>query len=272
MRRYRLPRPWGWLHLVAGGDGPPLIMVHGLGGSCQDFFVLAQYLASRYTLFLPDLPGFGRSDKPDLPYGPAFFALELAAMAAELGIKRAHWLGHSLGGQVVLALALTQPELAQRLVGVCPAGGHLGPTTLQRSLLAALTNGQDRLRAFLPWMVNLGVWWCYGDPRHPSRRELTRRVRSQWSGRERPRLERSLIRAAKEHLATPLWSYMSNLQAPLLLIDGVRDRVISGRDLARLAQHLPPGSRHLRLPCGHLPVYTMPYRLSRLVDQFLAGE
>jgi len=247
-------------------------MVHGLGGSCQDFFVLAQYLAPRYTLFLPDLPGFGRSDKPDLPYGPAFFAVELAAMAAELGLKRAHWLGHCLGGQAVITLALGQPELVARLVGVCAAGGHQGSSLRHRWLMGLFTNRQDRLRGFLPWMVNIGVWWCYGDPSHHSRRELTRRLRSQWATGERARLERSFIRAAQEHLANPLWPLMGRLHSPLLLIEGARDRVIPGRDLARLARRLPPGSQHLRLPCGHLPVYTMPYRLSRLVDQFLAGE
>lgn len=270
MRRYWLSQPWGRLHLVAGGQGPPLVLVHGLGGSCQDFFVMAQYLAPGYTLLIPDLPGFGRSSKPEAPYGPAFFAGVLAEMAAQLGLGRAHWLGHSLGGATVLSLALEHPALLRRLVALCPHGGQVGPTLLQRQLLSRLTNRDDRLRVFLPWLVDLGVYWCYGDPSQPSRRELTRRLRSQWSTAERPLLERSFIRAARNALANPLWPRLGELAAPLLLIEGARDRVIPAANLARLARRMPPGSQHLRLPCGHLPLYTMPYRLSRLVEEFLA--
>ena len=272
MSSYWLARDWGWLHLVAGGQGPPLFLVHGLGGSCQDYYVMAQHLAERYTLLIPDLPGFGRSSKPDVDYGPLLFAHELAALSAELDLERAHWLGHSMGGQAVLVLALEHPELVDRLVAVCPAGGQQEPDMLQSLLLSLLANQDDRLRVFDPWLIGPLVRLCYGDPSHPSRPELTKRLKAQWSTLERPLLERSFIRSARNLLKEPVWRQLGRLQVPIMLIQGTRDRVISSRDLQRLAGQLPPGFRRHMLPCGHLPVYSMPYLLSLLVDEFLAGR
>lgn len=272
MSSYWLARDWGWLHLVAGGQGPPLFLVHGLAGSCQDYYVMAQHLAERYTLIIPDLPGFGLSSKPDVDYGPLLFAHELAALSTELGLGRAHWLGHSMGGQAVLALGLEHPEVVDRLVTVCPVGVRQGPNLRQNLFFSLLANQDDRLRVFDPWVIGPLVRCCYGDPGHPSRPEFTQRLKAQWSTKERPLLERSFIRSTRNLLEEPPWLQLGRLQAPLMLIQGTRDRVIPSRDLQRLVEQLPPGFRRHVLPCGHLPIYSMPYMLSLLVDEFLAGK
>lgn len=270
-KSYRLPFAWGRLHLIAGGQGPPLFMVHGLGGSCHDFLAMAPDLSRDYTLLVPDLPGFGYSDKPDLPYGPEFFAQVMAQVAGQLGLRRAHWLGHSMGGQVVFTLALDRPEMVRSLVAVCPAGGQAGANRWQRALQTVLATRDDRLRFFSPALLNLAIRLCYGDPGHPSRTELTRRVRAQWAGPERPLLERSLVRSAHAILAQPVWPRLGGLQAPVLLLQGRLDRVVAAGELQRLYAHLPAGARWEMLPCGHLPVYSMAPELAALARGFLRG-
>lgn len=270
-RSYWLPFAWGRLHLAAGGQGPLLFLVHGLGGSCHDFLAMAPDLARDFTLLIPDLPGFGYSDKPDLPYGPSLFAQVMAQLAVQLTISRAHWLGHSMGGQIVFRLALERPELVRSLVAVCPAGGQDGANLWQRAMQKLLVGGDGRLRFFLPSMIALVIRMCYGDPRHPSRAELTRRVRAQWEGPERPNLERSLVRSAQAILAQPVWPSLGGLQSPALLVQGARDRVVGGGEIHRLYAHLPPGARWEVLPCGHLPVYSMAPELAALTRGFLQG-
>lgn len=270
-KSYQLSFDWGHMHLVAGGRGKPLFMVHGLGVSCHDFLTMAPELAQNFTVLIPDLPGFGYSDKPDLPYSPAFFAQVMAQTAERLGLKRAHWLGHSMGGQTVLTLALDRPEMVRAVVAVCPAGGQAGPNAWQRAAQSMLATDEGRFRFFCPCLVNLAIRMCYGDPSHPSRPELTRRVRAQWESPERPRLERSLIRSGRAILEQPVWPRLGQLQAPVLLVQGGLDRVVTAAEVQRLYSHLPAGARWEVLPSGHMPVYSMAPELSAMVRGFLRG-
>ncbi|MBU4566656.1 MAG: alpha/beta fold hydrolase [Desulfarculus sp.] len=270
-KSYRLAFDWGRMHLVAGGQGEPLFMVHGLGGSCHDFLAMAPELARDHTLLIPDLPGFGYSDKPDLPYSPEFFAQVMTQTSERLGLKRAHWLGHSMGGQIAFTLGLERPELVRSVVAVCPAGGQDGANGWQSFLQNVVATKDDRFLFFCPCLVNLATRMCYGDPNHPSRAELTRRVRAQWEGPERPLLERSLVRSGRAILEQPVWPRLGKLQPPVLLVQGERDRVVAAVELQRIYSHLPPGARWEALPCGHMPVYTMAPELSAMVRGFLRG-
>ena len=271
LRRYWLRRDWGRLHLAVGGQGPALWLVHGLGGSGYDFHAMAEYLRSHFTLLIPDLPGFGDSDKPDLAYSPRWFAAELAKTCDELDLESTLWLGHSMGGQTVLCQALERPGLVRGLMGVCPSGGHFRASRRQKALLCLLTRPDDHLRLFHPSLINLAVRWCYGDPSHPSRPELVRRTRAQWESLQGPLLERSLVRSARALLAEPVWPQLKGLSMPVMLVGGERDRVISQRELGRLLGHLPPDTPYELLPCGHLPVYSMPQELAELTVRFFQG-
>ncbi|BEQ14935.1 alpha/beta hydrolase [Desulfoferula mesophila] len=246
-------------------------MVHGLGGSCHDFLPMASRLADDFSLLIPDLPGSGYSDKPDLPYGPGFYAQVLSQAAKNLGVERAHWLGHSMGGQVVFSLALERPGLLRSLVAVCPAGGHDGASGWKGFLEKVLVNKNQRLRFFEPWMINLSTRAIFGDPRHPARLELTRRVRAQWMGPERPLLERSLVRSGVAILDQPVWPRLHEIQTPVLLVQGEQDQVVPPVEIQRLYAQLPTGARWESLPCGHMPVYTMVPELVSLVRDFLKG-
>ncbi len=272
LRSHWLRRDWGWLHLVAGGQGPTLWLVHGLGGSAHDFYAMAPLLCDNFTLLIPDLPGFGQSDKPDAPYSPAWFAKELAGVCQELGLERALWLGHSMGGHIVLTQAVERPGLVRALVGVCPAGGHLAPGLRHRLLLALFSRPDDHLRFFHPWLLSMAVRWCYGDPRHPSRQELTRRTLALWESLQGPLVERSLVRSARSLLSEPVWPRLEQVATPVMLVGGRRDRVITQRDIGRLLGHLPWGTPYELLPCGHLPVYTMPQELASLATGFFKGK
>lgn len=106
------------LYYERTGAGPPLLMIHGLGSSGDDWAFQRDAFARTHTLILADLRGSGRSSKPHGPYSIAGFAADLWALLDALGIDAAALLGFSLGGAVAFEMALLRPTRVRRLI-VC---------------------------------------------------------------------------------------------------------------------------------------------------------
>src|SRR5262245_52027362 len=104
------------MHVSEGGDGEPIVLVHGFGVSGTYMLPLARELAGRFSVFVPDLPGYGRSDRPETPLGVDGLAAALAACLDALGLERPVLVANSFGCQVVTKLAATRPDRAGRLV------------------------------------------------------------------------------------------------------------------------------------------------------------
>jgi len=128
----------GRIRYLVAGDGPPLVLVHGLGGSATNWCELAPLLAERRRVLVPDLPGHGGSEALPAVSGLQPYADRVAAVMAREGVERAPVAGHSLGGLVVLRLALRRPELVSAIVLAGSAGLSLGGVWL-RNLLTAFT-------------------------------------------------------------------------------------------------------------------------------------
>lgn len=272
-RRLRLAQSWGWQHLLAGGEGPPLFLVHGLGGSHLDYLRLLPFLGSHFTCLAPDLPGHGLSSKPDVSYGTDFFCQTLVELAEALGVDRADWVGHSLGGQVVLWLAASRPQGVGRVAALCPGGGHSQRQPLQRGLLWLLTSG-DRFRFFSPRLLNLGLSHVFGQPylgpdTWSGMAEVRRFNQAFWAAQPQPLLERALIRSARGVLEHSLLGKLGGLTRPVLLVEGQGDRLIPAGQTAALWRDLPPGNQRVSLPGGHVPPYQAPEALAEVLLAFL---
>src|SRR5689334_25140148 len=105
-----------------GGEGSPLLLVHGLGGAAANWIELAPLLAHRHRLLVPDLPGHGGSEALPGVSGLEPFADRVALLAEREGMWPAPVVGHSLGGMVVLRLALRRPDDVSALVLAAGAG------------------------------------------------------------------------------------------------------------------------------------------------------
>src|SRR5215467_7279967 len=97
-------------HVARTGAGWPLLLLHGWPEFWLTWEPVMTRLADRFLLIAPDLRGFGDSDKPSGPFGPADHAADMLALMDALGIRRAGVVGHDVGGAVMQPLARTAPE------------------------------------------------------------------------------------------------------------------------------------------------------------------
>src|SRR6266513_2776711 len=114
------------MRYFVGGEGPPLILVHGLGGAAANWTELVPLLARRPRLLVPDRPGHGGSTALPAVAGLEPFADRVALVAEREGMLPAPVVGHSLGGMVVLRMALRQPDDVPALVLAAAAGLSVG--------------------------------------------------------------------------------------------------------------------------------------------------
>ena len=108
---------------AAGNDAPSMVHVHGFGISGTYLVPTAKRLASRFRTYVPDLPGMGRSMRPDQPLDLPGLARALISYCDAMGIEKTTFVGNSLGCPILVEIATTFPERIDRLILVSPAGG-----------------------------------------------------------------------------------------------------------------------------------------------------
>ncbi len=141
------------VHVKVYGDGPPLLLVHGLMTSSYSWRYVFGPLGERFTCYAPDLPANGRTDAPLGPsYGPRELATWLGEVQRALGIRGCPVIANSMGGYLAMLLALDDPGAMSHLVNVHSPG----VPELRLYALAALR---------LPAVREAVAWWIRRRPR-----------------------------------------------------------------------------------------------------------
>ena len=123
------------VHHVYGGRGSPVVFIHGLGSSgYMEWRQNLEAVATRHRVFAPDLPGYGRTDKPHARYTVPYFARFVRRYLEACGLRSVALIGTSLGGRIALEVALDQPRLVRKLVLVNTLG--LGRPRVRMSQMA----------------------------------------------------------------------------------------------------------------------------------------
>ncbi len=134
------------------GSGPPLLLVHGLMTSSYSWRYVLEPLGERFTVYAPDLPGAGCSDKLAGPYHPEVLAGWIGAFAEHVGIRGCATIGNSMGGYLCMRLALRDPEAMSRLLNLHSPGR---PELRLHALRFALS---------VPGVKAALGWWVRRDP------------------------------------------------------------------------------------------------------------
>ena len=131
-------------YLEEGGSDDNILLVHGLGASAERWTHVIPHLSKKYHLIIPDLIGFGFSDKPSVDYTPDFFSQFIFDFLNTLGITKTSMVGSSLGGQIIAECAITRSKMIEKIVLVSPSGIMKQSTpTFDAYTLAALYPTQD---------------------------------------------------------------------------------------------------------------------------------
>jgi pyruvate dehydrogenase E2 component (dihydrolipoamide acetyltransferase) len=229
-------------YLRAGtGEGLPIVLVHGFGGDLNNWLFNQPVLAERHTVYALDLPGHGRSAK-DVGAGDlAFLSGTLAEFLGALRVERAHLVGHSLGGAVVLALALDHPRRAASLTLISPAG--LGPE-INRSYVAGFVRAARRkeMKAVLQML--------FADPGLVSRDLVEDVLKYKRLDGVAAALE-SIARAAfpNGRQAVVMADHLGELAVPTQVIWGRRDQIVPPAHAealpAKVALHMIESAGHM---------------------------
>jgi pimeloyl-ACP methyl ester carboxylesterase len=261
---------------VSGGDGPPLLLIHGIGGDWRTWEPVLEGLAKRHRVVAVDLPGHGGSAKGAGDYSLGALASGLRDLCGALGIDRATVIGHSLGGGVAMQFTYQFPERCDRLVLV--SSGGLGPDVGLPLRLAVLPGSGLVLSVAAPAARSLiGVAASAGRTLrlHPSPDVA-------FYARTFAALADSATRSA----------FLGTLRG----VVGRRGQLVDARDRLYLAQHMPTlivwGERDAMLPvshghaaheampgsvleifedAGHVPQLDDPRRFVAVVEEFVAG-
>lgn len=106
------------IHYERSGSGRPVLLLHGLGSSAQDWENQIPALAPNFEVIVPDLRGHGRTSKPAGPYSIRQFASDVATFLDELDVGPVRLVGISLGGMVGFQIVADRPDLVSRLVAI----------------------------------------------------------------------------------------------------------------------------------------------------------
>jgi len=139
------------IHYQKMGTGPPLLFVHGWGGTSTSLLPLAR-LFTGYEMIVLDLPGFGKSNLPDPKWGVQEYANLVSQFCLQLGLKNITYFGHSFGGSLGIYLASTKPDLFKKLILCNSAYKRTSPSQSGFPLMKRLPIGMKRFlyRIFFP--------------------------------------------------------------------------------------------------------------------------
>ncbi len=248
-----------------GGDGIPLVLIMGVGGSCQGWTVLTvPELSKDRTNVIFDNRGAGRSGDPGTDFSTADLARDTLAVLDQLEIERAHVLGGFLGGLVAQELALTRPERVQTLtlVGTC------GSLDAKRRMLMELWRGMAEHGLPLELRIKQRLIWTLHDLTF-KQEDLIEGMWRFYSSDDAPMEDRVFVRQVQAVLDHDTLDRVERIDQPTLIVCGEQD-ILTPPHLHRQLANRIPNSRLVQIPgAGHLVAAEMAPRFNRLVSRFL---
>jgi pimeloyl-ACP methyl ester carboxylesterase len=260
------------MRYFVGGEGPPLVLVHGLTGAAANWLELTGPLGRRHRLIVPELPGHGGS--APLPAAPSLdaYADRVRLVAAREDALPAALVGHSLGGLVALRLALRHPEDVRAVVLTASAG--ISSSTRRAEFWVGVAGVARPAKLVYPFRKLLAR--C---PR--LRAAVFNRYQVADAHALSPRMVEGFLAAARLH--TDVWSAgrtlvrddprrdLDGVNGAFLVLWGARDHQVPIADAFDFARRLGAPVRTIA-DCGHLVIGERPGAVADAIESFLEAQ
>jgi 2-hydroxy-6-oxonona-2,4-dienedioate hydrolase len=242
------------IHYYEAGQGPVLILLHGLGSNAGIWVNNIAPLAAHYHLYAPDQIGFGRSDKPLLDYKIQTFVEFLQGFMKSQNIKQAALVGNSLGGWIALDFAAQHPQLVSKLVLVDSAGLHFGQgpaVDLNPSSLAEMRQLLELIFYKKQMVTDEFVHYAFAN---------------HLRNNDGYTIQRTLAGFAQDQFEE---SKLASIHVPTLIIWGRNDELIPLNKGEQFHQKIPGSKMAVIDQCGHVPELEKPEEFDRALMEFL---
>ncbi len=257
------------LHMEVGGQGPPILLLHGFTGSTRTWNLCIPDLRTRHTTVAVDLLGHGLSDAPEESsrYLMDRTVEDLVSLLSALDMPRAAVLGYSMGGRIALALAAEHPEKVSVLMleGASPGleDADARRQRMREDALLAATIEREGVAAFVDRWEN--------HPLFASQRSLPAERRLALHNQRLQNSARGLassLRGIGTGVQEPLWGRLADVRVPALLIVGETDSKYKAI-ATRMAEAMSRATLAVVAGAGHAVHLEQPEEFGRLIVEFL---
>ena len=267
---------WGLnVNYVQAGEGPVVLLLHGLGTSLVSWACNIDALADAgYTVIAPDLPGSGDSDKPGhLDYSPDSAADFIFEFTEELGLKRFSLVGNSAGGVIAALFALEHPDMVEKMVLVGTGGFGRKVSWFFRIISVPLL-GDLLYNRWLNEKLETTKFLFYRPPAIVD--ELLPEINRV---KQLPGIRKAMLRSIRSSISirglrqrSYILGPLKASQVPLLIIWGAEDIIISASHAEAASRELPESIVRVIPECGHWPQMEKPDLVNPMLISFLRGE
>jgi pimeloyl-ACP methyl ester carboxylesterase len=260
------------------GEGPDVLLLHGLGGTKSSFFETAGALArGGYRVHALDFPGFGASSKPlTAPYTAAWFATTVLETMDAMGIDGAFVVGNSMGGRVAIEVALRAPERVDGVALLCPAVAFVKRQF--HPIVRLLRPEVSLLPHAIPRALVARQFWSLFEDREAIDPALADVVvdgfRKTYSS---PGARHAFLASARNLYLDEPWgrkgfyARLSDLEVPALFVWGSHDKLIPSGFSRIVSEWLPTARQVVLEGCGHVPQVERSAEVNAMLAEFFAG-
>ena len=260
------------IHFVELGEGPPLLFLHGLGGSFKDWAPSLQFFSPSYRASAIDFPGFGDSDKPEVEYSIEWLTKVVENFLRERKIDRVNLVGHSMGALVALNLA-AQPDSPVKKLAVCDAVG-IGDKAgfLSYALTKKIMGPESRfetLEGILRDEFKSMIDDFFKGQKPKTAREFFESLpKTPFTGKPLLPMTPS-VQMSASIIDFDIRPKPSAVKQPTLIIWGAKDPIAPLPDASFLQGRIPQSTLKILEGCGHSPMLEQPVRFNQEVSKFL---
>lgn len=244
------------INYICEGEGEDIVLLHGWGSNITLFKSMTEVLKTKYRVIAPDMPGFGMSDEPPVPWCVDDYVDFIIKFLGELGVKKAAFLGHSFGGRVIIKFFQRDnlPFEISKIILADSAGVKPKKTLRQKAKIATYKMGKK--------VLNLGVVKkLFPDALN----KFQSKSGSADYKSASPLMRQTMVRVVNEDLT----HIFPKVTPSTLLIWGENDTATPVSDAELMEKMMPDAGKVVLKGCGHYSFIDDMYTFNRVLASFM---